>query len=67
VQIAGSSGSAGYIYFNLRSSDPSIPSGIVSMFAKSKGPGGTGIYFKDDDTTDELVSRKKAITYGLIF
>jgi len=29
--------------------------------------GGTGVYFVDGSTSDELVSKSKAIVYGLIF
>lgn len=31
------------------------------------GPGGTGIYYVNKDTSGEFISRKKAIIYGLIF
>lgn len=31
------------------------------------GGGGTGLYFVNTDNTDELVSRKKSIIYGIIF
>jgi hypothetical protein len=31
------------------------------------GSGGTGIYFVDGTTTDELVSKSKAIVFGIIF
>jgi hypothetical protein len=31
------------------------------------GPGGTGIYYVNKDTSGEFISRKRAIIYGLIF
>jgi hypothetical protein len=31
------------------------------------GGGGTGVYFVNNTTSDELVSKKKAIVYGIIF
>jgi len=31
------------------------------------GGGGTGLYYVNTDTSDELVSRRKAIIYGIIF
>ena len=31
------------------------------------GSGGTGVYFVDGSTTDELVSKSKAIVFGIIF
>ena len=47
---------------------PTLSAGQSAVFSSSSGAGGTGIYFKQGtDDPDELVSRKKAITYGLIF
>jgi len=37
------------------------------LYAKAPGSGGTGIYVTNTNTTDELVSRSKAIIFGLIF
>ena len=31
------------------------------------GSGGSGVYFVDGSTTDELVSKSKAIVFGIIF
>lgn len=52
-----------------QSSDPSLETDQVALYKKTSGSGGTGVYFKNDtdNTTDELVSKKKAITFGLIF
>jgi hypothetical protein len=38
------------------------------VYANTAGSGGTGIYFVDaDNTQDELVSKSKAIVFGIIF
>lgn len=42
-------------------------SGIV-LYSKTLGDGGTGLYFKNQDgTTDEVISRNKALLYSIIF
>ena len=51
-------------------SNPDAEIDEVVLFKKTKGSGGTGVFFKnqsDSDNVDELVSKKKAITFGLIF
>ncbi|MDP7368742.1 MAG: hypothetical protein QGH83_15975 [Candidatus Pacebacteria bacterium] len=51
-------------------SNPDAETDEVVLFKKTKGSGGTGVFFKnqsDSDNVDELVSKKKAITFGLIF
>ena len=50
-------------------SNPDAETDEVVLFKKTKGSGGTGVYFKnqsDSNNVDELVSKKKAITFGLI-
>lgn len=40
----------------------------IKIYNSTEGQGGTGIYFiNEDGTNDELVSRSKAILYGIIF
>jgi hypothetical protein len=48
-------------------SAPSSVSGATLIYANTAAGGGTGIFFVDDTTSDELVSKSKAIVYGLIF
>ena len=48
-------------------SAPSAVSGATMLYAGTAGGGGSGVYFVDGTTTDELVSKSKAIVYGLIF
>lgn len=50
-----------------QTSDPSSVSGSTVIFANAVGGGGSGVYFVDGTTTDELVSKSKAIVYGIIF
>jgi hypothetical protein len=37
------------------------------LYGNIAGSGGTGVYFVDGSTSDELVSKSKAIVYGIIF
>lgn len=46
---------------------PSSASGATLLYADTASGGGTGIFFVDGSTSDELVSKSKAIVYGLIF
>jgi hypothetical protein len=49
-------------------SDPTGQSGFTTVYAKTAGSGGTGLYAVSGSTTaDELVSKSKAIVYGIIF
>ena len=51
-------------------SNPDAETDEVVIFKKTTGSGGTGVFFKnqtDSNNVDELVSKKKAITFGLIF
>ena len=51
---------------------PIPASGQIGFYSKTPGGGGTGIYYVSSSTTgvvanDEMVSRKKALVYSLIF
>jgi hypothetical protein len=49
-------------------SAPSATAGYNKLYSSStQGGGGTGLYFVNSTTTDELASRTKAIVYSLIF
>lgn len=39
----------------------------VVVYADTVGAGGTGVYFDNPATTGELISKKKAIVYSIIF
>lgn len=44
------------------------PSSGVVLYSKTLGDGGTGLYFKNQDgTSDEVISRNKALLYSIIF
>jgi hypothetical protein len=49
------------------SSDPSSITGSNQIYAKTAAAGGSGMFFVNDDTADELVSKSKAIVFGIIF
>ena len=46
---------------------PSSVSGATLIYANTAAGGGSGVFFVDGSTSDELVSKSKAIVYGLIF
>jgi len=46
---------------------PTSQAGATILYAQAAAGGGTGLYFVDGSTSDELVSKSKAIVYGLIF
>lgn len=50
-----------------QSSVPANVAGHTVLYANTVGSGGSGVYFVDGSTSDELVSKSKAIVYGIIF
>jgi hypothetical protein len=52
---------------NDQASTPSSAAGSTLLYAGTATGGGTGIFFVDGTTSDELVSKSKSIVYGLIF
>lgn len=46
---------------------PGTPSNAVAMYNSTVGGGGTGVYVLSSAVNDELVSKTKAIVYGIIF
>jgi len=48
--------------------NPDPPAEGVKLYNKPEGPAGTGVYFVNSETTqDELVSKKKALLYSMVF
>lgn len=48
----------------------SVPSDVANatvLYANTAGSGGTGVYVVDGTTNEELVSKSKAIVFGIIF
>jgi hypothetical protein len=58
---------ASALKLNDQSITPSSVAGATLLYADTAAGGGTGVYFVDGSTSDELVSKSKAIVYGLIF
>lgn len=46
---------------------PSTPGNAVALYNNTVGGGGTGVYVLSSSVNDELVSKSKAIVYGIIF
>lgn len=51
----------------LEQTAPGSLAGYNKFYANTPAEGGTGLYFVNTTETDELVSKKKAIAYGIIF
>ena len=54
----------------IRLNDQSAPSAVTNatlLYSATAAGGGSGVFFVDGSTSDELVSKSKAIVYGLIF
>lgn len=47
--------------------EPTAVANTVTIYHNAVGSGGTGVYAKTSTTNDELVSRSKAIVFGIIF
>lgn len=58
---------ASALKLNDQISAPSSTTGATLLYADTASGGGTGVFFVDGSTSDELVSKSKAIVYGLIF
>jgi len=48
-------------------SAPSSTASYNKLYSATPGEGGTGLYFVNTSSSDELVSKTKAMVYGLIF
>lgn len=46
---------------------PSAVANSVAVYHNAQGSGGTGLYVKSSTVEDELVSKSKAIVFGIIF
>jgi len=57
----------GSIALTDQSSAPSNVANATVLYANTASSGGTGVYFVDGSTSDELVSKSKAIVFGIIF
>ena len=52
---------------NDQGSAPASATSATLLYGGTAGGGGSGVFFVDGTTSDELVSKSKAIVYGLIF
>lgn len=57
-----------YTNYTIQTDPASPPTEGTLLYSKTLGDGGTGLYFVNEDgTSDELVSRNKALLYSIIF
>jgi len=52
---------------DLGSPPPGATAGKTKLYAGTPDAGGTGLFFQNTTDNDELVSKRKAIVYGIIF
>lgn len=57
----------GYLSLGNQASTPSAPANAAALYNAAVGVGDTGVYVRSSSVDDELISRKKAIFYSLIF
>jgi hypothetical protein len=62
IQVDGS-----LILANIATAPVSPVANSVQVYHNQAGSGGTGVYFQDSSTSDELVSKSKAIVFSIIF
>jgi hypothetical protein len=48
--------------------NPDAPATGIKLYSKTEGPAGTNLYFvNENNTKDEMVSKKKALLFSMIF
>jgi hypothetical protein len=57
----------GYVTLGNIASAPSAPANAAALYNAEVGVGDTGVYVRSSAVNDELISRRKAIFYSLIF
>jgi len=53
--------------FTDQGSDPSATASVNKIYSKTPSGGGTGLYFVNNTTSGEMISKSKAIAYSLVF
>jgi hypothetical protein len=53
--------------FTDQGSDPSATATVNKVYSKTPSGGGTGLYFVNNTTTGEFISKSKSIAYSLVF
>ena len=53
--------------FTDQGSDPSATAGTNKVYSKTPSGGGTGLYFVNNTTSGEMISKSKAIAFSLVF
>lgn len=57
---------SGAQYIGFSATPPNV-SNTVAIYSNVIGSGGTGLYFTSSSASDELVSKSKAVVFGIIF
>ena len=53
--------------FTDQGSNPSAAAGTNKVYSKTPSGGGTGLYFVNNTTSGEMISKSKAIAFSLVF
>lgn len=67
IQSANASIDGAVVLANIATVPAAAVANSVQLFHNAAGSGGTGLWFQDPATSDELVSKSKAIVFSIIF
>ena len=67
IILAKTTGVSVQLDFTDQGSDPSATASVNKIYSKTPSGGGTGLYFVNNTTTGEFISKSKSIAYSLVF
>ena len=67
IILAKTTGVSVQLDFTDQGSDPSATATVNKIYSKTPSGGGTGLYFVNNTTTGEFISKSKSIAYSLVF
>jgi|14BtaG_2_1085337.scaffolds.fasta_scaffold08238_3 hypothetical protein len=67
IILAKETGVSVQLDFTDQGSDPSATATVNKIYSKTPSGGGTGLYFVNNTTTGEFISKSKSIAYSLVF
>lgn len=67
IILAKETGVSVQLDFTDQGSDPSATATVNKVYSKTPSGGGTGLYFVNNTTTGEFISKSKSIAYSLVF
>lgn len=67
IVLSKTTGVSVQLDFTDQGSDPSATASVNKIYSKTPSGGGTGLYFVNNTTSGEMISKSKAIAYSLVF